>query len=106
MPATTIAAVCHFCEQHGPRVLHCTQSYHASLSLSELVKASVAPERESYYPKQPEGESSTKASTVAGAPLGTCVACAWRCPEPGFVTNDHTNHTTYATTHRPFDDGM
>ena len=38
MSSNGIFVLCHFCEQHGPRVLFCTQSYTSLPSAVELLR--------------------------------------------------------------------
>lgn len=42
-----IIALCHFCEQHGPRVLFCTQPFHEQEALHNLIPQSLSSDLES-----------------------------------------------------------
>ena len=107
MSTSGLFGVCHFCEQHGPRVLLVTQAYSPRPRLLELLRARAPSDCESYYwaADAEPGDTLTQ-STRKATTQDTCAACSWLSQTPGFVTNDHSIHTTFATTHRPYDAGL
>ena len=44
-----IFSVCHFCEQHGPRIVMCTQSFSAPPKLDDYMLGRAQSGSESYY---------------------------------------------------------
>lgn len=110
-----VFALCHFCEQHGPRIVFSTQAFHSigtnpedfvedrseagdghslggeELSLLDVSHSSLGSAASSFSEKPDE---------APGVAEG-CAACRWSVAVPGFVTHDESAKTTYVSTHYP-----
>jgi len=110
-----VFALCHFCEQHGPRIVFSTQAFHSigtnpedfvedrseagdghslggeELSLLDVSHSSLGSAASSFSEKPDEAPSIAEG----------CAACRWSVAVPGFVTHDESAKTTYVSTHYP-----
>jgi folliculin len=123
-----LVAVCHFCEKHGPRTLHCTQAFSGSPTVDELVGGELAEDAESYYSSTTPSPASTRSQSSLSRRVSLdsgsatqsvtqqslskpseeskCNMCGWFETVPGFISHDHSTHTSYVTSHRPHDTTM
>lgn len=124
-------ALCHFCEQHGPRILSCTQAFHDEPDVSEaLLSSTPVGEKLPTWLGRLTPARDTKASSVdfqsavssieespAPSPLRpvatsprteaapvNCSGCCWEGDSPGYFSTDEESHTLYASSFRPMPD--
>ncbi|EDQ91154.1 uncharacterized protein MONBRDRAFT_15082 [Monosiga brevicollis MX1] len=112
-----VVALGHFCEQHGPRVVYTTQSFHSSQPDDMLEEQGtgleMTPVVEYATPTPlgtpgPPGLMSTPRRTIGSASTvvptsdhSCCAACGWRVHSPGFISYDHDAAASYVSRHHP-----
>ena len=101
-----VLALCHFCEQHGPRIVFSTQGFQdQGGALDDIVDAVV---REvSFANLTPHAALSVSDSTIPSAPTPTpsdllqCQACGWHESCPGYISHDADSGSAYVSQHQP-----
>ncbi|XP_067928599.1 folliculin-like [Watersipora subatra] len=122
-----IIALCHFCEQHGPRVLFCTQPFHEQEPIHAFIGSSAASDVESVRSKSVHlpiifkphlaGTTGRSISIDSGGSVShtqessetststtkeRCEGCrSLQSDKPGYVSNDQEAKVRYVSSQQP-----